>query len=421
MRKGRRRRASPKGARLYKRGKRFYGDFRSYGEVGGREEALVASGEKLATTDPVIAAKLLANRLGDLEAARRGRVLYGVHKQTRLAELASNHLVTKAKSGTITDQWLAASETFLGRAVEYFGTDRDLMSIQPADIRTWTEFLGTISTPRRRPLSTSSVRHHLNALSNLYRRAQAEGFVPPGFNPVAALMEKPRAERREAEWLEVPDAALLLESARTLPPPSRGREGFGKRMAYPLIATFLLTGGRSAEVLGLEVSDVSLDRRTVTFRPNKWRRLKTLTSARVVPLWPQLEEILRSYIFERPPRDLLFPASLKSGEAMVTDIRKMLDRIAVRAGWTKGEMRTKIFRHTYCAARLQTLDGGHPVSPFTVSRELGHGSREMVERTYGHLGMIRHRSDVVEYQVEHHRGILGDRLAALGEVQGVGC
>ena len=45
------------------------------------------------------------------------------------------------------------------------------------------------------------MRHHLNALSNLYRRAQAEGFVTPGYNPVAALLEKPSAEHHEARWL----------------------------------------------------------------------------------------------------------------------------------------------------------------------------------------------------------------------------
>jgi hypothetical protein len=47
----------------------------------------------------------------------------------------------------------------------------------------------------------------------------------------------------------------------------------------------------------------------------------------------------------------------------------------MRAGWNKGEIRSKMFRHTYCSARLQTLDGGAPVSPFTVSKELGHGER----------------------------------------------
>jgi hypothetical protein len=98
---------------------------------------------------------------------------------------------------------------------------------------------------------------------------------------------------------------------------------------------------------------------------------------------------------------------------MVTDWRKTLDRLAERAGWAKGEVRTKAFRHTDCAARLQTLEGGAPVSPFTVSRELGHGSRTMVEEVYAHLGTMRHRSEVVEYRLDHHREMLAERLARL--------
>jgi integrase len=70
-------------------------------------------------------------------------------------------------------------------------------------------------------------------------------------------------------------------------------------------------------------------------------------------------------------------------------------------------------RHTYCAARLQTLDGGAPVSPFTVGRELGHGGDALVRKVYGHLGTVRHRSTAVEYRVEQHVASLGDRLTAL--------
>lgn len=62
---------------------------------------------------------------------------------------------------------------------------------------------------------------------------------------------------------------------------------------------------------------------------------------------------------------------------------------------------------------LQTLDGGAPVSPFTVSRELGHGSRQIVEDVYFHLGTIRHRTEAVEYRIEQHEATLRDRLAAL--------
>ena len=55
-----------------------------------------------------------------------------------------------------------------------------------------------------------------------------------------------------------------------------------------------------------------------------------------------------------------------------------------------------------------------PVSIYTVARELGHGSDEMVKRIYAHLGDVRHRAEVVEYRVEQHLEQLGDRLQRLG-------
>lgn len=212
--------------------------------------------------------------------------------------------------------------------------------------------------------------------------------------------------------MEVSDAALLLEAARTYRPVKHG----GPRplpFAYELVGTFLLTGGRESEVLGLEVADLSLDRSVVTFRPNAWRRLKTATSHRSVPLWPQLREVLEGYLAERPPSRLLFPSYRKGEEAMVTDFHKLLDVVAARAGWKAGEIRSKMFRHTYCAARLQTLDRGAPVSVYTVGREMGHGGDSMVKQVYGHLGEVRHRAEVVEYRVEQHRARLGERLEAL--------
>jgi integrase len=98
---------------------------------------------------------------------------------------------------------------------------------------------------------------------------------------------------------------------------------------------------------------------------------------------------------------------------MLTDFRKLLDAVAVRAGWKAGELTPKIFRHTYASARLQTMDHGAPVSIFTVSRELGHGSEAPVKRIYGHLGTVRHRAKVVEYRVEQHKKVLKEQLAAL--------
>jgi len=162
----------------------------------------------------------------------------------------------------------------------------------------------------------------------------------------------------------------------------------------------------------IEVADVSFDRETVTFRVNAHRRLKTRTSHRVVPLWPQLAEILRPYTDRRVINrggTLLFPGETGG---MLKDWRKVLDAVAKRAGWKVDEIRCKRFRHTYCALRLQTLDQGAPVSLFTMARELGHSSTDMVDKVYSHLGTIRYRSDAVEYRVDHEKP-LGDRLTTL--------
>lgn len=76
--------------------------------------------------------------------------------------------------------------------------------------------------------------------------------------------------------------------------------------------------------------------------------------------------------------------------------------MGARVGFDAREVNLYDFRHTYCAARLQTLDGDAPVSPYTVGQELGHGGDSLVKRVYGHLGTVRHRSDAVEYRVQQH-------------------
>lgn len=64
-------------------------------------------------------------------------------------------------------------------------------------------------------------------------------------------------------------------------------------------------------------------------------------------------------------------------------------------------------------ARLQTLDNGAPVSIYTVGKELGHGGEALVKRVYGHLGTVRHRSEVMEYRIEQHKEELRPKLELL--------
>jgi integrase len=360
--------------RLYLKGGRYYGDFR---DLGGKLEALIPPGERYATTDHDIATALAVERVKELEAIKRGIALLGRGREELLGRYAQHHLEQKAKLHEATDNTIGIVQHHLERAVEFFGSGRPLTAIDVRAVQEWATWLRTQGRGRRGnvTLSDGTIRHHLNTLSNLYQRASDERKVPPNYNPVAGWRRKPRGRPGEARWLEVHEAALLLEACRTYQPE---REDVAMDL-HAIVATFVLTGGRAGEVLGLARDDVHFGRRTVTFREHPWRRLKTETSR----------------------RELLFPSEhrrVRGRERMITDIRGALDAVAEAAGWKAEEIRTKIFRHTYCAARLQTLDRGAPVSVYTVSRELGHGGESLVKRVYGHLGDVRHRSEVVEYR-----------------------
>lgn len=86
---------------------------------------------------------------------------------------------------------------------------------------------------RRKP---GTVRHYLNALSGLFRRAQEGLFVEPGYNPVAMMREKPtgrwKGEAREIleGWLGREGAPARLgtrdRSGLLFPCPAR-RDGAG--------------------------------------------------------------------------------------------------------------------------------------------------------------------------------------------------
>ena len=184
----------------------------------------------------------------------------------------------------------------------------------------------------------------------------------------------PRAPQRP--WRELLDGVHIY---RFPPPPGGdGFLGYLLEYSYAMVATFLLTGGRRNEVLGLLGRDVDTALRCVHFRPNEHRELKRTWHVRTVPLFDQLLEELEDW----PRNDaLLFPG--RNGR-MITDVRGALESTRKRA-----QIRKKItlhtLRHTYAAVRLQTLDRGAPVSPFVVMRELGHRSLALIERTYGHV------------------------------------
>ena len=199
---------------------RYYADLR---DINGGQVALKAPGSSRATTDEVEAYKLLASKIEEIQ----GKV--AASGSARLKPFMEEFI--RQNPGDVTDQWLHDTELRLQRAVEYFGVDRDLVSIGPKHIRAWLN-------QELSHLANGTQRHYLHALSGVYRYAQELGVVPVGFNPVGGLFRKPSMvskRQRTDEFFEIDQAARYLDASRRL----------GQH--HELIATYLLTGGRRAD------------------------------------------------------------------------------------------------------------------------------------------------------------------------------
>ncbi len=378
---GRRRRT-----RKYLQRGRYYGDFRDYADVGGKREALIPEGERYATTDSDTADQILGARLDELKALRKGLTSQPA-SNPRLKDYAKRHLDIKS-------QYRRAStcerdELSLRNIVGYFGENVRLREITVARLTDYLQWRKQQPGKRKQTVSAQTLRHELNALSNLYKRAVVEGGAE--INPVSLLLEKPEVDRGEAVWLEISEGAKLLKATLQLDgaPASRAIP-----YAHPLTSTFLHTGGRGSEIFGLERRDIDFEKGRVHIRPNSWRQLKRKHHERWVPLWPDLHATLTEYLERFDRNGLLFPSETGG---MLTDIRGTLNR-AVEIAEIDKRVTRHTLRHTYASVRLQTLDNGAPVSIFTVAKELGHKSIDLIEKTYGHLLEERERLPIVRYR-----------------------
>lgn len=405
--------------------KRAYVDLRRWG--GPRQVALIPPGETRATTDAVLAKELAQDLLDTLlaeRAADRARAaeahrregeanrhasLHGLDRGAELAPYAAHHLAALEK-GDHSEQWLDATALMLDRAIYFFDvlqvgratpeqldkhqglrSPRNLAGISPPDVQAYVDWLGSEDCwqwekarreesakerPGRRaarggkqgPYGESHVRHHLSALSLLFRRAISEGVLPSKGNPVLDLLKKPAVPKSRTPWLEAPQLALALESARTYDPlrDHGGRDPL--TCAYELLAFYILTGCRDNEARRMNVGHVNLTDEFLEIPGTK-----TEASNRFMPLHRQLGEILHAYLV-RTGRIFQAEAPLfvsdRTGER-VGDARKSFDAIARRAGLPAGVLRSRPLRVSYITHRLLSLDKGVPVTTEMVRQERG--------------------------------------------------
>jgi integrase len=409
----------------------WYGDFRRFADVGGRLEALIPAGSAIATSDQEEARLLYAERVKFYRAIRTGQQQAAPVKVRvpRLGPVAVEHLLHKA-------QVRKAAKGTVERDEDSFKVLTRLLGNVPISQITTTALFDYVQKRSQEPgtrhgttTANQTIRNELHALSSLFQFAIDRGYV--SHNPVRRFASKPSKDDDEAFYLTELQAATLLDAAAELDAEvqpaylasrwraqakrigdarcdptarelrSRARAILPHKPAYPnlnkrtpfleaLIATFLYTGGRRTEVLGLLVRDVDFDNGLVHIRPNRHRGLKKKRHQRAVRLWAPLAPILREHVarFALTQTDLLFAG--RSG-SMLWHVNRPLDLCSRQVNVAAGRRVTPhTLRHTFATMLLQTLvpteAGGWAVrSSFEVAKQLGHTSSRLVDQVYGHL------------------------------------
>lgn len=216
----------------------LYGDFRAFADVGGRVEALREPGARTATSDPVVAARLYADRVAyykDLRARDRPSAsdaqpngvavdrpsseagppsasAPGDGHRIRLSAMIRLHLERKSlprsgrRASTVRRDkiCLAVIQRILG--------DPYLDEVTPARCDAF------VLTREREPgvragttVAPRTILNELHAVSNLFKRAVAMGYASE--NPVRRMAEKPTVRSMEADFLVRAEAARLLDAA----------------------------------------------------------------------------------------------------------------------------------------------------------------------------------------------------------------
>lgn len=435
---------------------RAYLDERRWG--GPRWAGLCAPGSNRAETDPARAAVLAEARIAELtgkraaeqtraaENARKAATL-GLDATATFRDFALHHLECEQLDGGTSPAWLDALALMLERAGAFFcsytrgegeaartydgvqiqtatsaelrrrpglHSPRNLATISTADCVAFVRWLSSAegwewererraaagdrapAGGKQGPFGAQHARHHLNAVSRLFRRAVTLGMVD--VNPTREMLGRPVLPASTTKAMSVAEAALVIEAARTLNRRHAGPDAL--TCVHELVMFLLLTGCRMDEARLMEWRHVHFHTDSLEVPGTK-----TDESDRVIPLHAQLAETLLSY--RQRTGQLsgpLFPSDRAPGHAF-GDARKALNAVADRAGIPRAMLRSRPTRATYATHRVRSFDtDGSPMTAALVREEMGHTTesgvleKRYVKKVLARLGRMR----VFEFRIENH-------------------
>jgi len=228
----------------------------------------------------------------------------------------------------------AAYTRYVRRFAEHFG--RSPAELGPEHIRGFQVHL------KDNGASMATLQNVVAALRFLYR-------VTLGKEWTTEMIPYPKPPRKLPIVLSQKEVQALLGAAKNI------RE-------KAMLTTCYGGGLRVAELTHLRVGDINSERMVIEVRGGK------MAKDRQVPLSPKLLQLLRDYWRQERPDEWLFPGQNALKPITTRSIRRMIDRVAVRAG-IKRRVTPHTLRHSFAT---HLMESGANIR--VIQRMLGHAS-----------------------------------------------
>lgn len=273
----------------------------------------------------------------------------------------------------------------------------------------------------RSPISAATQNLYIDVMRGLFEWSVREGFRDS--NPAQGL--RVRKPRSRARLPFSPTALQTLFDAPLYTGCVDDEEGYARpgtarprrhRFWIPLIG--LYSGMRLNEICQLSADDVAKEQGIWTFRlwadADEGRTLKTLGSARIVPVHPQLLELgFEDYVAARQRKGKrLFPELTGNPDGYGSDpFSKWFSRFLKNAGVKDDTLCFHSFRHNF---RDAVRESGAPVD---VQHALGGWTEGSVSERYG----VGHSTKTLHKAIARvsYEGLNLDRLKAVSAPDGL--
>ncbi|MEJ0053149.1 MAG: tyrosine-type recombinase/integrase [bacterium] len=278
-------------------------------------------------------------------------------------------------------------QNYISQFINYLHSDKNAsvrtMAAYRLDLEKFTEFLESRGKSNIKKVSRDDVRAFLSELTHngikkpnsAVTRARKLSSIKSFFkylvqfdaltiNP-AAEVETPKLPHKEPSYLTKEEyEALIAAVKRTATPFYLARD-------LAIVITFLNTGVRLSELVGLKLTSVSLDSAQPTIKV----RGKG-DKERTIPLNCVVVEVLRKHLEKRPETDVPYLFISRLGNGLSTgSVYHLIKHYIKKAGIKKEHVGVHSLRHTFSVSLLT-----NGVDLFAIKNLLGHSKLETTSR-----------------------------------------